>query len=88
MTRLIDADKLWMVTEGDHEYYEKFEIDESPTVDAIPIEWIKERIKNLNEYISRYGGVFEQEHVVDAKIHEVGGLIRLIADWQSERKEE
>ena len=59
-----------------------------PTVEAIPIEWIKERIEDLNEYISKWGGVFEQEHVVDAKIHEVGGLIRLIADWRAERKEE
>lgn len=31
--RLIDADALWMVTEGDHQYYEKFEIENAPTVD-------------------------------------------------------
>lgn len=35
--RLIDADALWMVTEGDHEYYERFEIENAPTVDAVPV---------------------------------------------------
>ena len=35
--RLIDADALWMVTEGAHEYYERFEIDQAPTVDAVPV---------------------------------------------------
>lgn len=35
--RLIDAEKLWMVTEGEHEYYERFEVDDAPTVDAVPV---------------------------------------------------
>ena len=35
--RLIDADALWMVTEGDHDYYERFEIDNAPTVDAVEV---------------------------------------------------
>lgn len=58
------------------------------SVEAIPIEWIKKRCEILNEYISNYGGTAEQEHVVTAKIHEVCGLVRLIADWRAERKEE
>ena len=37
MSRLIDADALWLVTEGDHQYYEKFEIDDAPTIEAEPI---------------------------------------------------
>ena len=42
--RLIDADALWMVTENDHEYYERFEIENAPTVDAEPVRhghWIE-----------------------------------------------
>ena len=35
--RLIDADTLWMVTEGDHQYYEKFEIENAPPVDAVSV---------------------------------------------------
>lgn len=35
--RLIDADALWMVTEGDHDYYERFEIENAPTVDAVEV---------------------------------------------------
>ena len=39
--RLIDADALTMVTEfidGEkHEYFEKFEIDDAPTIEAEPI---------------------------------------------------
>ena len=39
--RLIDADALTMVTEfidgKKHEYYEKFEIDDAPTIEAEPI---------------------------------------------------
>lgn len=35
--RLIDADQLWMVTEGYHEFYERFEVDNAPTIDAVPV---------------------------------------------------
>lgn len=35
--RLIDADALWMVTEGDHDFFERFEIDNAPTVDAVEV---------------------------------------------------
>ncbi len=37
MTRLIDADALRMTFEGKHEYVEKSDIDDAPTVDAIPV---------------------------------------------------
>lgn len=35
--RLIDAEQLWMVTEGDHEFYERFEVENAPTIDAEPV---------------------------------------------------
>ena len=47
--RLIDADTLWMVTEGDHQYYEKFEIENAPTVDAVPIEDYKSMERTVNK---------------------------------------
>ena len=46
--RLIDAEKLWLTTEyvdgKEHKYYEQFEVDDAPTIDAEPIRhgrWIK-----------------------------------------------
>lgn len=36
--RLIDANKLWLKTG---------EVDAAPTVDAIPIEWVKKHIEEL-----------------------------------------
>ena len=36
--RLIDADALWMVTDGEHEYYERFEVEDAPTIE-VP-QWI------------------------------------------------
>lgn len=47
--RLIDADALWMVTEGDHQYYEKFEIENAPTVDAVPLEDYKSMERTVNK---------------------------------------
>lgn len=40
--RLIDAEKLWLTTEYAedgkvHKYYEQFEIDAAPTIDAEPV---------------------------------------------------
>lgn len=39
--RIIDAEKLWLTTEyvdgKEHKYYEQFEVDEAPTIDAEPI---------------------------------------------------
>lgn len=42
MARLIDAEKLWLTTEYTedgkvHKYYEQFEVDEAPTIDAEPV---------------------------------------------------
>lgn len=40
--RLIDAEKLWLTTEYTedgkvHKYYEQFEVDDAPTIDAEPV---------------------------------------------------
>ena len=39
--RLIDAEKLWLTTEyedgREHKYYEQFEVEEAPTIDAEPV---------------------------------------------------
>lgn len=42
MARLIDAEKLWLTIEftedGEkHKYYEQFEVDNAPTIDAEPV---------------------------------------------------
>lgn len=41
MARLIDAEKLWLTTEyvdgKEHKYYEQFEVDDAPTIDAEPV---------------------------------------------------
>lgn len=42
MMRLIDAENLWLTTEctedgNVHKYYEQFEVDEAPTIDAEPV---------------------------------------------------
>ena len=44
--RLIDADKLWLTTEytedgKEHKYYEQFEVDDAPTIDAQPVRHAK-----------------------------------------------
>lgn len=39
--RLIDAEKLWLTTEyvdgKEHKYYEQFEVDNAPTIEAKPV---------------------------------------------------
>lgn len=86
MTRLIDADSIpWFVEGvGDIPVITKEEIDKMPTVEAIPMEYINRRIEALNEYIGRWGGSFEHEEMVNAYIHEVSALVRLISDWRKE----
>ena len=55
-----------------------------PTVDAITVEYIHRRIETLNEYISKWGCSFEHEEMVNAYIHEVSALVRLVNDWRKE----
>ena len=76
--RLIDADELDIydvspaygmcvmgVTQED--------IDDAPTVDAIPVSWIKE-----NKNLARTVGAWQYELFLDT----------LLKDWEEERKEE
>ena len=50
MTRLIDADAIPYVTDETYlhefDYAYRYAIDALPTVEAIPIEWIKKHIEN------------------------------------------
>lgn len=59
--RLIDADKLVVDARlGDDEipYVSKTQIDEEPTVEAIPIEWVKKWVKNWKPYTNVKSDVF------------------------------
>ena len=59
-------------------------IMKQPEVEAIPIDWIVERIDMLNEYISNSGDIHDIDTIVNAKLHAVAELVRLIADWRKE----
>lgn len=74
MTRLIDADAIsWeLVDVGYIPVITKDEIDELPTVDAIPIEWIKEVIR-----MAEKTGFTDYAYKLNV----------LLSDW-AERKEE
>ena len=90
--RLIEADKAIEATWEQPTYTDPLNvltevrdrIRELPTVEAIPVEWVKKRLDNLNEYIDEHG----ENHMVLSKIQEAIGLSRLLADWQEQRKEE
>ena len=49
MTRLIDADKL-LKHKSDHETISTHLIWNAPTVDAIPISWIKEWVEEIKDH--------------------------------------
>lgn len=56
--RLIDAENLWLTTEyvdgKEHKYYEQFEVDDAPTIDAQPVRHAK--IVNIPFGDSTYEG--------------------------------
>lgn len=68
--RLIDADALWMVTEGDHQYYEKFEIENAPTVDAVPLEDYKSMERTVNKLTKAIADAVEVVRCKDCKWYE------------------
>lgn len=75
--RIIDADALIEdiigdLTDGIAEGRAIEKIDNAPTVDAIPVEWIKE-----NKNLARAVGVEQYELFLDT----------LLSDWEEERKE-
>jgi hypothetical protein len=49
MARLIDADALPIVTRGKnhHRKYVFADITDAPTIDAIPVEWLENRLNTL-----------------------------------------
>lgn len=54
--RLIDAEKLWLTTEyedgREHKYYEQFEVEEAPTIDAEPVrhgKWIEKEVLRFTD---------------------------------------
>ena len=80
--RLIDADKLELKETvriqlcGLKEYvalysYTKDQIEEAPTVNAIPIEWIKKKCRELYEHLY---------------LDESLGLQMLLRDWEKENE--
>ena len=95
--RLIDADKLeaygtTVPKECNAEDYisgvrDVLEhIDSMPTVEAIPIEHIKEEISVIEKAIEEYGGISEYDDMVNAWIAQSSSLDRLLKGW-AERKE-
>ena len=48
MVRLIDADALQIVTRGKnhHRKYVFADITDAPTIDAIPVEWLRDKMLN------------------------------------------
>ena len=79
--RLIDVDKLWLKTG---------EVDAAPTVEAIPIEWIKSYIEEVysrkeNEANIEYKSTWIAENrlpVVDMR--EIERIGKMIEEWERE----
>lgn len=71
MTRLIDADSIpWEVDGvGDIPVVTKEEIDEMPTANAIPIEWIQKKIQIIEETGDFYSSAV---------------LVEMIEGWRTE----
>ena len=69
--RLIDADSIpWFVEGvGDIPVITKQEIDDMPTVDAIPIEWIQKKIQIIEETGDFYSSAV---------------LVEMIEGWRTE----
>lgn len=95
MERLINADALPITFDGNHEYVEKSDIDDAPTVDAIPVEYIESEKQRLNPVIEvevKHGDIKEAERltaivaVMDAIIS--NWRYTTGPDWRAERKEE
>lgn len=79
--RLIDADKLELNAEWDDYYdgftaYSEFSIDNAPTIEAIPVEWIK---KFVNERAANDGP--------DGWWHFWGeDVLMMITQWEKENE--
>ena len=78
--RLIDADELvsrTYIIDRDHDY-ETYDIENAPTVEAIPVEWIE---KWLDEFL----GVKLEEEITDLdpfKKNVYQGILLMYNDWR------
>lgn len=89
MTRLIDVDKLI----ADCNIYNAWDaqivkmwVDDQPTVDAVPIEWINQRVKGLKIQL-----INADEDDVDLIWHlrdEIQTLTELIDYWKAEQEKQ
>lgn len=82
MGRLIDADELIVMEYGGIKFVPKEFVDDAPTVDAIPVEYILKRMDTMNDFITEWGGVAEKESLVDSYVHDVCALARLVYAWR------
>ena len=60
----------------------KFMIADAPIIDAIPVSFIQELIKQDNQFIEAYGGIQECEVIVDGLIERVTNYEVLIEKWR------
>lgn len=88
MKRLIDADDLKraLVTNGFRNDFDMMmtieTINNAPTIDAVPVSFIQELIKQDNQFIEAYGGIQECEVIVDGLIERVVNYEALIEKWR------
>lgn len=84
--RLIDAERL--LADLDAFPYVKHAIDslieEQPTVDAIPISFIRDKIEKIKTVISDIHGAKGFEDITRLLIHKAIYLERLIEEWEME----
>lgn len=59
-------------------------IDQAPTIDAIPVSFIQELIKQDNQFIEAYGGIQECEVIVDGLNERVVNYEALIEKWREQ----
>ena len=91
MTRLIDADDIVLDYSGlayippldfrgTAEYFAK-QIDAMPTIDAIPIEWLRKHMITHDEVVN---GDYYADEAMELNLY----VSDLIDKWQAERKDE
>ena len=75
--RLIDADKL--------EYYARWEVDEAPTVDAVPVNWIEDYLEKIHDDLDCARQDNDEEAM--KRIFWKYETIRwMVADWRHDEK--
>ena len=90
MTRLIDADALLInldemmaisPTGFIHGETVADMINDAPTVEAVPFEFIQQWISELDDFISRYGGVNKYDSLTEHYIEYTKALNQLMKRW-------